>query len=594
MRASDIILIKTYRNIRKYLPSYVSEAIAKLIPTSFLLSVFELLSLAIVFPVINVVLHPEFIKSNSILLAIYEYFSFTSNVQYVLFLFFVIAICFLVKNIIVYIVLKKQADISYGIAKQISISQYKKYLNQSYSFHSKSKPSDLLTNISVIPFDFVAGVLLPFIAIINEFILIIMIVIGIVCYDFYLLFSLVALTIPFLYLYIKIFKGKLDLVSSNRNIGMKTMNQNALLSISGFREIVVFHKKTFFTPVFENSVDRFSNGNKSLYLLNTFSPKIIELIAIISILGIFIAGFILGKDLVSLSSFLVLFSISAYRLIPSLNRIILSINNIKASFYVFDYFNNDTAKEVLTLNDSLGSKFAIEFKDIIEIRDLDFSFENETVAILKRVNLKIKKGKTIGIVGPSGSGKSTLLNILLRLHKEKSGGIFVDGVKIEDENLNEWRKLISYVPQDIVLIDGSIEENIAFGINKNDINSSLIKEVIEKAQLNEFINELEFGLNTNIGDGGSNISGGQRQRIAIARALYHGGKVLLFDEATSALDNTTEQMLTESIRNISHTDVTIVIVAHRYQTLKYCDEIYSLELGVLNPKPMTYIELIKG
>jgi ABC-type multidrug transport system fused ATPase/permease subunit len=313
------------------------------------------------------------------------------------------------------------------------------------------------------------------------------------------------------------------------------------------------------------------------YLMNSFSPKFVETVAVLAIFSIFISGYILNKDLTALAQFLIIFAIAAFRIIPSLNKIILSSNYIKSSSYIFQHFEI-TTEEVIN-RESVEFSDPIEFKEKLEIRELSFSFNNQKGNILNNLNLVINKGQTIGIIGSSGAGKSTLLNILLRLYEEKSGGIYIDGTKIEKYMLGAWYQLISYVPQNITLLDGSIMENIAFGINTNKINIDLLNYVIKQSQLENFINELPEGQQTQIGEKGIKISGGQRQRIGIARALYHGGKILIFDEATSSLDSETEEMLTEAINNISNKEFTVIIVAHRIQTLKYCDAVYKLENG---------------
>ena len=179
----------------------------------------------------------------------------------------------------------------------------------------------------------------------------------------------------------------------------------------------------------------------------------------------------------------------------------------------------------------------------------------------------------------------------MRLYEETSGGIYVDGVKIENSNLHLWYNLVSYVPQNVTLLDSTVMENIAFGIPLENIDHDLLSRVIEQSQLKGFVENLANGVNTEIGEKGIKISGGQRQRIAIARALYHGGKILIFDEATSSLDVVTEQMVTESINDITHKDLTIIIVAHRIQTLKYCDAIYKIESGEIVSKPLSYNEI---
>jgi ABC-type multidrug transport system fused ATPase/permease subunit len=476
-----------------------------------------------------------------------------------------------------------QTQSAYQISKRLSSFQLSNYLNQSYLFHVNNNSAKLLTNITVVPFDLVAGVLLPFIVIINEVIMIITILFIIVINDIALFVALLSSVLPLMLVYVYIHKRRLKEVSDLRDQGLKDMNKSALMSLKGFREIVVYDKKHFFRPIFNNSVNKYTEGNSILYTLNNFAPKVVETLAVTSVVGLFIAGLLLGKSMESLASFLVLFSLAAYKLIPSLNKILQSINNIKASFYVFNYFKNiDLNLPYQSNNECIVVDSELNFKNCIRVSNLHFSYLRDQGFILKDVNIEIKKGTTVGIIGASGSGKSTLLNILLRLYIEDSGGVYIDDKKITSTNLSSWYKKISYVPQDVIVLDGTILENIAFGIKLEKVDFDLLNEVIRKSQLTQLISSLPLGINTQIGESGLRISGGQRQRLAIARALYHKGEILIFDEATSALDLETEKELTESIKQLSNQEITIIIVAHRIQTLKYCSKIYNLDNGNLS------------
>lgn len=210
--------------------------------------------------------------------------------------------------------------------------------------------------------------------------------------------------------------------------------------------------------------------------------------------------------------------------------------------------------------------------------------------MLKDINLKIKKGEKIGIVGSSGSGKTTLMNVLLRFYYEDHGAIRIDGVKLGPEHLIDWRKKIGYVKQDIFLLDATIRENIAFG--EGIIDDHRLALAIKQASLEKFIESLPEGLETNIGEKGSKLSGGQRQRISIARSLYRNADILIFDEATSALDNQTELEVTESIDSLSEVNKTIFIIAHRVTTLRNCDRIYDLKEGAI-AGIYSYTELVE-
>ncbi len=185
----------------------------------------------------------------------------------------------------------------------------------------------------------------------------------------------------------------------------------------------------------------------------------------------------------------------------------------------------------------------------------------------------------IGFVGESGSGKSTLINAILGLLSPASGGIFVDGKNIS-ANLRSWQKNIGYVPQDIFLLDDSLRNNIALGVEDNLIDDIEINRSIDQANLTEFVDNQEGGVNMSVGERGGRISGGQKQRIGIARALYHKPQILILDEATSALDEDTENGILQTINNL-HGEITIILVTHRKSTIKNCDTVYSLENGKL-------------
>jgi ABC-type bacteriocin/lantibiotic exporter with double-glycine peptidase domain len=276
-----------------------------------------------------------------------------------------------------------------------------------------------------------------------------------------------------------------------------------------------------------------------------------------------------------------------YRLVPSLNRIILSINSIRSYSFTFAHFgkiNKELRTHQSDDKETPSPSFQQEplvFDQTIEFKNISFNYPNVEQETLLDLNLTIKKGENIGIIGQSGSGKSTFLNIILRLLQEQQGDVLVDNKKIGPENVAAWYKIISYVPQNIYLMEGDIISNIAFGISKDKVDHQLLNYVIDAAQLKTFISSLPNGMYTNIGDKGVKISGGQRQRIGIARALYNKAKILIFDEATSALDSETENQLTDSIRALYDQHITIIIVAHRLETLKYCNKIYKMDTGKL-------------
>lgn len=584
---------QTYRNIKNKLPDYVLNSMKSLIPAFFASSMFEIFGLLILFPVINVIIDAGTIQKTSYLQFIYDRFQFHNTVSFVLFLLSSITIIFILKNIFLFMIYRMQSNISYDLVRKITLEKYQSYLNKSYSFHAENNTSVLLRNFVQIPSDLISYSVLPFFNIVNELFIILLIISGIVAYDTLLFISLVLFAFVFLLIYNRTYKKKLKSISELKNTSHEGMYKTGMQSMEGFREILVFDKQKYFKGAFQKHLNTFSKASGDSYLLNIFSPKIVETTAVIAIFLIFIFGYLFNKNLNSLAQFLIFFSIAAYRIIPSINKMILSFNYMKASAYVYEYFDKSDFQSPTNKTEPKNSVGVLNFNKTISIRNLSFKFSNKKEPILKNISLSIGKSKTIGITGPSGSGKTTLLNILLRLYEEQEGGIFVDNVKIDRAKLSEWYKITSYVPQNTILLDGTVAENIAFGVEKNEINYELLNDVIEKSLLKKFIDGLAEGVATQIGEKGIKISGGQRQRIGIARALYHQGEILIFDEATSSLDYETEKMLTESIDNIStKTDMTVIIVAHRLQTLQYCNEIYKLENGVIS-EVTTYANLMQ-
>lgn len=206
---------------------------------------------------------------------------------------------------------------------------------------------------------------------------------------------------------------------------------------------------------------------------------------------------------------------------------------------------------------------------------ITFHYPNTDTYIFRDAHMEVPKGKSVGIVGTSGAGKSTIVDILLGLLHAQEGEITCDGTNIF-KNYESWLAQIGYIPQSIYLVDESIRDNIAFGIDEDLIDDKRIWNILEEAQLKEFVEGLPEGLDTTIGDRGIRLSGGQRQRIGIARALYHDPEILVFDEATSALDNDTEAAVMEAI-NSFHGRKTMIIIAHRLNTIEKCDMIYRVE-----------------
>jgi ABC-type multidrug transport system fused ATPase/permease subunit len=353
-------------------------------------------------------------------------------------------------------------------------------------------------------------------------------------------------------------------------------------AIYGIKDVKVLHRESFFADNYEESGKIGAGISKRYSVMNSTPRLLIETVFICSILGYIAVYVILGNDVSNLLSVLTVFGLAAIRLMPCVNRINTYITEVAYAQPSLDYVYENLNMTEITLK---GDKTVeankpdvnIELKDKIVLDNIEYAYPNTDKKIFDNAHMEVPYGKSVGIMGPSGAGKSTIVDILLGLLKVQKGTITCDGVDVFD-NYPAWLAQIGYIPQSIYLVDEPIRNNIAFGIADSEIDEERIWQVLEEAQLKDFIKTLPEGLDTTIGDRGVRLSGGQRQRLGIARALYHNPEILVFDEATSALDNETEAAVMEAI-NSFHGKKTMVIIAHRLNTIEKCDIIYKVDGG---------------
>jgi ABC-type multidrug transport system fused ATPase/permease subunit len=292
-----------------------------------------------------------------------------------------------------------------------------------------------------------------------------------------------------------------------------------------------------------------------------------------------------GKAEAAMITQIGVFAVAAMRLLPSANR----INNYLTSISYFEPFfmgvSDNLQEEINDRNVNYDAEAYEARKEIkklpvlkkIELKDIVYKYPNTDVLIFNHADMEIPVGCSVGVVGTSGAGKTTIIDVLLGLLNIQEGSILADGVEVR-EHYEEWLKNIGYIPQTIFMIDASIRKNVAFGVPDEEIDDNKVWQALKEAQLDEFVRGLPEGLDTGIGERGIRLSGGQRQRIGIARALFEDPEVLVLDEATSALDNETEAAIMDSINRL-HGRKTLIIIAHRLQTIEKCDMVYRVENG---------------
>lgn len=353
-------------------------------------------------------------------------------------------------------------------------------------------------------------------------------------------------------------------------------------TVQGIKEVKVTCKEQYFAEEYRKCGKGYVNAVQRYSLYNNVPKLLIETVCIGVMMGYMIVLTLTGTSSENMLEVLSTLAAAAFVLLPAVNRINNQINSI-AYFEPFfmgvsDNLREEIEDEKVDMSFAAGEEEKLPLKTSIELRDIVYAYPNTSKNICNHVNLTIPIGSSVGIVGVTGGGKSTLVDVLLGLLEVKSGGVYADGVDVKTQH-RRFLKNIGYIPQMIFMLDDSIRRNVAFGVPEDRIDEERVWEVLREARLDEFVRGLPEGLDTGIGERGIRLSGGQRQRISIARALYYDPEVLILDEATSALDNDTEAAIMDSINRL-HGRKTLIIIAHRLQTIEKCDVVYRMENGV--------------
>ena len=541
----------------------------------------ELLSIGLVIPLISLILEPSLILSKFIgegnnFYFIIEEILKSENIIYYFLLFFILL--FFIKNtlffFINYFVYKFVEDIEVNFSKKMIF----RYLSQKYPYFDKNYSSILITKLSVDFHNFTRGFIGQIITITSEILIILTFSLLIIFLNLYkvgavfLIFFLVGSIL------MKIIGNLSDRWGRERkkfdHLKINLLS-NALLNI---KNIIIDNKRDFITSKFNSFAKELASIQKKVSATKVLPRTIFEIFGIISLSSaiMFMTFFEYEKNyILTITGF---FIAVAYRVVPSFQKIIYSYQTINLAKVVLKSINED-----LKLNYEISSSDErLTFKKDIKLNKIDFKYPHRNNYVLKNLNLYIKKGDIIGIVGDSGEGKSTLVDIISCLVPYEKGNITIDDLDLTNDTLiRKWQNQISYVTQNTFLFNDTIKENIIFSSNEKNVDEVYLKEIIKKTQIDEFINNLPDKIHTNIGDMGSKLSGGQKKRIGIARALYKRPEVLIFDEATNGLDKETEQKILSMIYSLG-SKMTIIMITHNIEILREAKSVFKLSDGKLN------------
>lgn len=572
--------------IKKFLDILSPEEQKKaliLMAMTLVMAFLDAIGVASIMPFMAVLANPQLIKSNKV----FEYLYFTLGFQrYSDFLFALGIAVFLL--LIISLFFKAfttflQNRFAYNQEFSISKRLVERYLHQPYSWFLNRNSAELGKNALSEVGKLVHRGLLPLIRLIAQSIGALAIFLLLLIVDPILALSVGVLLGSAYGIIYKIFNQLFKRLGEKSN----TAEQKKYLTVSevfgAIKEVKLGGFEKVYTSRFADPAKIYADAECTVEVIMQLPRYLIEAIAFGGMLLVILYLMSQGGSFQNALPIIALYAFAGYRLLPSLQQIYGSLSQISFNVPALDEFHKDLESLDRYGVGSEQVKF-FQLQHSIVLENISYTYPNAQRAALKDICLSIPIKNTIGFVGVSGSGKTTILDLILNLLEPQFGQLIVDGEIISKKNQKAWQKIIGYVPQQINIIDDTVEANIAFGIESENVNHPAVYLAAKMSNIHEFVvNNLEHGYKTKVGEHGVRLSGGQRQRIGIARALYHKPQLLILDEATSALDNLTEQVVMEAVQNLNH-QITIIIVAHRLSTVKNCDQIYIIDGGVIKAK----------
>ena len=558
-----------------------------------IMALLEMIGVASILPFVTVLTNPSIVETNLILNKLYKgsiIFGIKDSQQFLfalgIFVFIMLVVSVTFKALTAYFQIRFVQMLQYNLSKRL----LERYLSQSYSWYLTRNSADfskiILSETGQVIGNGVSN-LLELIAKSAVAIALLMLLI--------LASPKIALIVgsSLGFSYLLIYKVTNNYVSK---IGDERFNQNQFLfkSISeafgAIKEIKMGGLEKIYIKLFSGPARIIAKHTASSAVIQQLPRFVLEIIAFGGIMLLILFQMQQSGSFNNALPVISLYAFAGYRLMPALQQIYGSLSKFDFITTPLDKIHNDiTNLRVINSNDYTDD---ISFKNEINLENIDYNYPNSSRTAVKNINLNIPINSTIGLVGATGSGKTTTVDIILGLLEPQKGTLKIDEKIITKQNSRGWQKTIGYVPQYIYLSDDTVASNIAFGVHSEEINHESIEKASKIANLHNFVsNELPNKYQTKIGERGVRLSGGQRQRIGIARALYHNPKVLILDEATNALDNLTEKAVMEAVNNLNK-HITIILIAHRLNTVRNCDKIYLFDKGEIK-NVGTFEELIK-
>ncbi|WP_201610395.1 ABC transporter ATP-binding protein [Psychrobacter submarinus] len=555
----------------------------------------ELLGIASIAPFMALVGDISILEREGFFAEVYQLSGLNDPIDFLFYTGVIVLVMLTFSTIVSMFTIWKLSIFGARIGTEIADRLYTYYMQQNWQFHASGSSAQLTKQVSTEAARISGSIIQPLVQMNAKLVLALFISISIIIYD--PLIAILGLFIFSLAYYLLYRLVRKKLVSNGQKLSQVATDRFRLMNegFGGIKDVLLLNRSHDFVDRFQDSGKVFARAQGTNIAISQVPRYFIELIAFGAMISLVLVLIKLHSgNLGEVLPILAVYALAAFKLLPALQQIYSSISQIKGNLAAFEAVKDDLEQSFenrKTIDCNSTSK-PIHLRKSVTLNNLEFSYPGKDRPAVKRVNMTIPANSVVGLVGSSGSGKSTLIDLLLGLLIPQQGNLRIDDVTINKENKRAWQDLLGFVPQSIFLSEGSIAENIAFGLPVNEIDIDQVMNAVTLAHLDELVRELPNGVDTKVGERGVQLSGGQRQRIGIARALYHKAEVLVFDEATSALDGLTEKIVMDAIHDFSGKK-TIIMIAHRLKTVQKCDIIYLMKQGSIIDSG-TYEELVNN
>lgn len=564
-------LKKAYRLI----PSSRRRRLPLIILSALCSAVVDLVGIAALVSVLVLVLDTRVAAGNRYFSALFSFFGLHSEAQLVTLVCVAVLVVIALKGLLGVSLMQVRNRYMMELYADLSKRMYRNYLSRGLLFVRQNHTATLVNNVNAVCNRFAQGVISPLSVILTELIVLVVMLVLLALYNPLMVLLAVAVFAPMALIYSKVIRRRMAENGRNENRMQVAQNKTMYEALRGYADIEIGNAKSFVAERFESGIEKLRGYALKNLLIHSVAGYLVEFALVAGVVAVIIIGMAVGKPMGELRIFLGIFAIAAYRIVPSVNRIIGSWAEYRRNEYVVDLLTEQLAVDTV---EEVSSSERLPFEREIRLDDISFAY-SDSPDVLTDFSLTVRKGEKIGFQGTSGRGKTTLFNIIAALFEPSSGQLSVDDTRVDSPlKKRMWQNEIAYVSQDLFIPDISIAENIAFGIEAGSIDHDRVRFAIRAARLDSLVDSLPDGAATVTGEAGCRLSGGQRQRIGIARALYKNASVLMFDEATSSLDETTESEIVGFLEQLSAADnrLTILIISHNDKTLAFCDRIIRI------------------